>query len=141
MLAYKDSCLCCISCILEGKFSKEFQMRSLAPKPCTAPQLQANSPPLKNVIYTLGVKSISKLCFSRCMRSIKKRVSYGAWEAQIRSLQHLHSKTTIVFWAFIPQRGVRNGKLCFSCCMRSTKKVCVLRSMRSLILTFTTPLD
>ena len=62
MVAYKDSFLCCISCILEGKFSKEFQMRSLATKPCTAPQLQANSPPpLQNVIFTLGFKSISKL--------------------------------------------------------------------------------
>ena len=54
-------------------------------------------PPLKNYIYTLGVKSIWKLCFSRCMRSTKKSVSYGAWEAQFWFLQHLYSKTATLF--------------------------------------------
>ena len=29
-------------------------------------------PPLKNVIFTVGVKSIAKICFPCCMRSIKK---------------------------------------------------------------------
>ena len=81
MVAYKDSCLCCISCILEGKFSKEFQMRSLATKPCTAPQLQANSPPLKKChLYTRGQVDLKivlltlhekhkKKCFIRSMGS------------------------------------------------------------------------
>ena len=39
---------------------------------CTAPQLQANSPPLKDEIYTVGVKTISRMSFLRSMRSTKK---------------------------------------------------------------------
>ena len=38
-------------------------------------------PPLKNVIFTVGVKSISKMSFLRSMGSTKKHASYGAWEA------------------------------------------------------------
>ena len=51
----KSHSLCCMSCILAGKFSKEFEIRYLARKPCTAPQLYASSPPLKKChLYTRG---------------------------------------------------------------------------------------
>ena len=111
MVAYKNSCLCCISCILEGKFSKEFQMRSLATKPCTAPQLQANSPPLKKLhLYTRGQVDLKimlltlhekhkKKCFIRSMGSI---ISVFATPPQ---------RNEHFFWAKTPQRGVRNGKI------------------------------
>ena len=38
-------------------------------------------PQKKNVVFTVGVKSISKMSFLRSMGSTKKSVSYGAWEA------------------------------------------------------------
>ena len=43
-------------------------------------------PPLKNVIFIVGVKSISKMSFLRSMESTKKYASYGAWEAYFRVL-------------------------------------------------------
>ena len=108
----------------EGIFAKEFIIFHIVTKPCTAPQLQAKSPPaLKNIIYTLGVKSISKMRFSCCMRNTKKSVSHGAWEAQFRLLQPLRSKTNTFFLAKSPQRGVKNGKIWFSRCMRNKKKM------------------
>ena len=100
----KGHSLCCMSCILAGKFSKEFEIRYLARKPCTAPQLYASSPPLKNVIYTLGVKSISKIWLSRCMRSTKKSASHGAWEAQKRFLQR-RSETPTCFFVIFTAEG------------------------------------
>ena len=38
-------------------------------------------PPLKDIIYTVGVKTISKMSFLQSMGSTKKGASYGAWEA------------------------------------------------------------
>ena len=59
MAAYKDSCLlCCISCILEGKFSKEFQNAISCNKTMHGTAATGKFTPCKNVIYTLGVKSI-----------------------------------------------------------------------------------
>ena len=44
------------------------------------PNVQKLRPILKNVNITVGVKSISKMCFPRCMGSIEKSDSYGAGE-------------------------------------------------------------
>ena len=113
MVACKDSCLCCISCILEGKFSKEFQMRSLATKPCTAPQLQANSPPLKKChLYTRGQVDFKNVILTLHEKH-KKSVSYGAWEAQFSFLQHLYSKTT-TFFRHLYRRWVSEMTICAS---------------------------
>ena len=68
-------------------------------------------PPPKNSIYTVGVKTISKMAFLRSMGSTKKYASYGAWEAHFRVLQHLRSEKATFFPAFIPQRGAKNWKL------------------------------
>ena len=80
-------------------------------------------PPLKNSIYTVGVKTISKTSFLRSMGSTKKSVSYGAWEAHFWVLQPLRSEIATCFSPFIPQRGVKNGKMRFPRCMRSKKKM------------------
>ena len=79
-------------------------------------------PPLKNVSFTVGVKSISKMWFLRSMGSIKKYVSYGAWEAIFWVLQHLRSETTTFFLAFIPQRGAKKCEIAFLRSMGSKKK-------------------
>ena len=67
--------------------------------------------PLKNVIFTVGVKSVSKMSFLRSMGSTKNDASYGAWETHFRVLQHLRSEKATFFSAFIPQRGAKNWKL------------------------------
>ena len=41
------------------------------------------TPPLKNVIFTVGAKSVSKMSFLRSMGSTKENASYGAWEAHV----------------------------------------------------------
>ena len=65
------------------------------------------SPPsFKNVIFTVGVKSIAKMCFPCCMGSIKKCASHGAWEAHFRLLRPLCSKTLTFFWHYY-RRGVQ----------------------------------
>ena len=92
------------------------------------------TPPLKNNIYTVGVKTISKTSFLRSMGSPKKSASYGAWEAHFWVFQPLRSETTTFFSA-----GVKNDKLWFPRCMRSKKK-CFLRSMGSWFFIFATPL-
>ena len=65
----------------EGIFAKEFIISHIITKPCTAPQLQANSPPLKNYhLYTRGQVDFKnallmlhekhkKKCFPRSMGS------------------------------------------------------------------------
>ena len=65
----------------EGKFAKEFIISHIITKPCTAPQLQANSPPLKKYhLYTRGQVDFKnallmlhekhkKKCFPRSMGS------------------------------------------------------------------------
>ena len=71
----------CMSCNLDGKFSKEFVIWYLARKTCTAPHVQLNSPPLKkchfhhrgqidfkNVLPMLHEKH-KKMRFSRSMGS------------------------------------------------------------------------
>ena len=80
-------------------------------------------PPLKNDIFTVGVKSISKMSFLRSMGSTKKSASYGAWEAHFWVLQHLRSETTTFFLALSPQRGVKKGKMWFPRCMGIKKKM------------------
>ena len=141
MLAYKDSCLCCISCILEGKFSKEFQMRSLAPKPCTAPQLQANSPPLKKChLYTGGQVDFKimlltlhekhkKTCFIRSMGST---ISVFATPPQ-RNEQFFFGKNTA--------EGCQKWQNMIPTLHEKQKQICFSRSMRSIIFIFATPLD
>ena len=99
------------------------------------------NPPLKNVIYTLGVKSISKLCFSRCMRSTEKRVSYGAWEAQFLFLQHLRSETNSFFFGKNTTEGCQKWQNMIPTLHEKQKTICFLRSMRSIIFIFATPLD
>ena len=89
-------------------FFKTSNKRHHKEKTCLAPQLQQLSPPLKNVIFTVGVKSISKMSFLRSMGSTKKHASYRAWEAHFRVLQHLRSETATFFLAFRPQRGAKN---------------------------------
>ena len=79
-------------------------------------------PPFKIVIFTVGVKSVSKTPFLRSMGSVKKYVSYGAREAFFWVLQHLRSETPTFFSAFIPQRGAKNWKIAFLRSMGSKKK-------------------
>ena len=97
-------------------------------------------PPLKNVIFTVGVKSISKIAFLRSMGSTKKNVSYGAWEAYFRVLQHLRSETTTFFSPFIPQRGAKKWKTAFLRSMGSKKRKLHTEHGKH-ILIFATPLE
>ena len=63
------------------------------------------TPPLKNIIFTVGVKSVSKMSFLRSMGSTKSHASYGAWEAHFRVLQHLGSQTTACVFGIISTEG------------------------------------
>ena len=98
-------------------------------------------PPLKNSIYTVGVKTISKMSFLRSMGSTKKSGSYGAWEAHFWVLQPLRSETTTFFGALSPQRGVKNDKMWFPRCMRSKTKKVSHGAWDATFLIFVTPLD
>ena len=68
-------------------------------------------PPLKNASFNVGVKSISKMWFLRSMGSIKKYVSYGAWEAIFWVLQHLRSET-IIFFGIYTAEGCKKVQNC-----------------------------
>ena len=96
--------------------------------------------PFKNVIFTVGVKSIAKMCFPCCMGSMKKCASHGAWEAHFRLLRPLCNKTLTFFWHYY-RRGVQKIENRILTEHEKQKKKCFSRSMGNIFLNFATPLD
>ena len=97
-------------------------------------------PPLKNDIFTIGVKSVIKMSFLRSMGSTKRIASYGAWEANFWVLQHLRSETP-TFFQHLYRRGVQKIEKPYSYGAWEAKKKCFIRSMGSICLSLATPLE
>ena len=137
----KSHYLCCMNCILAGKISKEFEIRYLARKPCTAPQLYANSPPLKKYhLYTRGQVDFKnmilplhekhkKKCF---LRSMGSTISIFSTPLQ----RNIH-----FFFGKITAEGCQKRQNMILTLHEKQRKKRISRSMRSMILIFATPLE
>ena len=107
----------------EGIFAKEFIISHIITKPCTAPQLQANSPPLKKYhLYTRGQVDF-KNAFLMLHEKHKKKRFPRSMGSTISTFATPLQQNEHFFLAKSPQRGVKNGKIWFSRCMRNKKKM------------------
>ena len=75
------------------------------------------------------------------MRSTKKCVSHGAWEAHFRLLRPLRSETITFFLAIYTAEGCQKWQNVILPLHEKQKKLCFSRSTRIKFLTFVTPLD
>ena len=96
-------------------------------------------PPLKNVIYTLGIKSISKLCFSRCMRSTKSVLHTEHGKLTFDFDDPSKVKRSLFFSIFTAQ-GCKQRKFAFLWSMRSKKNM-LLMEHEKLFFIFATHLE
>ena len=116
-------------------------MRYLATQPCMAPQLQANSPPLKKChLYTRGqvdFKNVipmlrgkhKKKCFLRSMGS-----TFSIFSTPPQPNCHF-------FLGKITAEGCQKWQIVIPTLREKQKKISFLRSMGSRFFTFVTPLD
>ena len=96
--------------------------------------------PLKNVIFTVGVKAISKISLPRCMRS-KKNVPLTEHGKHIFEFCNTSAvKRMVSKWHFY-RRGVSKIENRALPLHEEQKKKCFSRSMGSVIFIFATPLE
>ena len=98
---------------------------------------QIRPPPFKNVIYTLGVKSISKIWLSRCMGNTKRRflrnIGSTIFIFSTSAAKHFFCKTSAA--------GCQKWQSVLLTLRQKQKDICFLQGVGSLFLSFATPLE
>ena len=98
-------------------------------------------PPLKNVFFTVGAKSISKMAFLRSMGSKKQYASYRAWEAYLSSFATPPQWNDHFFFAIYTAERCQKLQNVLPTLHEKQMKKCFIRSMASVFLIFATPLQ
>ena len=115
-----------------------FRVQALNRAPCRS--YRRIHPPLKNSIYTLGVKTTSKMSFLWSMESTKK-VLLMEHGKHVFEFCNPSAMKRPLFLSIISAEGCQKWQNVIPTPHEKQQKICFLRSMGSIFSTFVTSLD